>query len=168
MDVFELELLGSFRLTAPDGTRIRVPAERSRVLLAMLATSPRGGRSRRWLQAHLWGSRDWHDPQASMRRELSNLRRIVNTDEHMLLIVDREAIALNLDKVVVDVRDPDLVAATREDFLEGIDFAGEERFEDWLRDERQSINAVREAGGRRLAGKVVRYGASASAIGAGL
>src|SRR3569832_744377 len=121
-----------------------MPAKRSRVLLAMLSTSRNGERSRRWLQARLWGSRDRHNSQASLRRELSNLRRIVNFDDNVLLIIERECITLDLSKVVVDIRDPARVAATREDFLEGIDLAGEEGFEDWLREERQSILAGRE------------------------
>lgn len=149
-DVFELDLLGSFRLTAPNGVRILVPAKRSRVLLAMLATSRTGERSRRWLQARLWGSRERYNSQASLRRELSNLRPIVNSDDGELLIVEREAVTLNLSKVVVDIRDPARVAATREDFLEGIDLAREEGFEDWLREERQSIDAAREGRGRRF------------------
>lgn len=148
MNVFELELLGPFRLTAPDGVRILVTAKRSRVLLAMLATSRMGERSRRWLQSRLWGSRDRPNSQASLRRELSNLRRIVNSNRCVLLIIEREAITLNLEKITVDIRDPARVAATREDFLEGIDIAGEEGFEDWLREERQSIDAAREASGR--------------------
>jgi hypothetical protein len=82
----------------------------------------------------------------------------VNSDTCDLLIVEREAITLDLNNVIVDVRDPDRVAATREDFLEGIDLAGEEEFEDWLRDERQSVEAAREAGGRRLADDVISFG----------
>lgn len=52
---------------------------------------------------------------------------------------------LNLALVAVDIHDPARIGESREDFLEGMDLAGEEGFEDWLRDERQSINAVREA-----------------------
>lgn len=155
--MFELELLGSFRLCAPDGARILIPAKRSRVLLAMLATSRSGERSRRWLQERLWGSRERHNSQASLRRELSNLRRIVNFPNRLLIIVERDSVTLNLEQVIVDIRDPARVAATREDFLEGIDLAGEEGFEDWLREERQSIEAVRESKGHRLAEDKGRY-----------
>lgn len=143
--IFQLELLGSFRLVAPNGTRILISAKRSRVLLAMLATSRSGERTRRWLQERLWGSRERGNSQASLRRELSNLRRQLNTEDRDLLIVARETAALNLSSVAVDVRDPVRILESREDFLEGIDIACEEGFEDWLREERQSISAMRES-----------------------
>lgn len=103
----------------------------------------------------MWGTRDRHNSQASLRRELSNLRRIVNAHSDLLISVERDSVTLNLEHVIVDIRDPARVAATREDFLEGIDIAGEEGFEDWLRDERQSIDAIRESNGRRLTEKPV-------------
>jgi DNA-binding SARP family transcriptional activator len=131
----------------------------------MLATSRMGERSRRWLQERLWGSRERYNSQASLRRELSNLRRIVNSSDGELLIVEREAVTLNLGKVIVDIRDPARVAATREDFLEGIDLAREEGFEDWLRDERQSIDAAREGRGRRFTDQPgFRQGAGADGV----
>src|SRR3546814_16644930 len=43
------------------------------------------------------------------------------------------------------IRDPDQVVQLRGEFLEGIDIAWEESFEDWLREERQAIAAAREA-----------------------
>ena len=111
----------------------------------MLATSRSGERSRRWLQERLWGSRERTNSQASLRRELSNLRPLVNIGDPPLLIVNHEAVALDLKQVVVDIRDPDQVVQLRGEFLEGIDIAWEESFEDWLREERQAIAAAREA-----------------------
>src|SRR3546814_6667440 len=75
----------------------------------MLATSRSGERSRRWLQERLWGSRERTNSQASLRRELSNLRPLVNIGDPPLLIVNHEAVALDLKQVVVDIRDPDKV-----------------------------------------------------------
>ncbi len=164
--VYKLDLLGTFRLTTADGVRVSVRSKRSRVLLAMLASSRSGERSRRWLQERLWGSRERYNSQASIRRELSNLRRIVNCPDCELLIVERETVSLNLSKVIVDIRDPARIAATREDFLEGIDIAGEEGFEDWLRDERQSIDAAREMNGRKPADLASSQGLAANAEGA--
>lgn len=144
---FQLDLIGSFRLSAPDGSRIAVSAKRSRILLAMLATSKSGERSRRWLQERIWGSRERANSQASLRRELSNLRPLINVAGEPLLIVGHDTVALNLNRVVVDVRDPRRVAESRDEFLEGIDIAWEEGFEDWLRDERLAIESAREADG---------------------
>lgn len=142
---FQLELIGSFRLLQPNGSRIPVRSKRSRILLAMLATSRSGERSRRWLQERVWGSRDRVSSQASLRRELSNLRPLVNVGTRPLLSVSHDTVSLDLEQIIVDVRDPARVVASREEFLEGIDLACEEGFEDWLRDERQSIDAARKA-----------------------
>src|SRR3546814_11877900 len=76
---FRLDLIGSFRLVGPDGARILIPSKRSCILLAMLATSRSGERSRRWLQERLWGSRERTNSQASLRRELSNPRPLART-----------------------------------------------------------------------------------------
>ena len=156
--VFRLDLLGSFRLVAPSGVRVLVTSKRSRVLLAMLATSRSGERSRRWLQERLWGSRERSNSQASLRRELSNLRRLVSIADCELLIVERETVAIDLARVAIDVRDPARILESREDFLEGIDIACEEGFEDWLREERQSITASRESGQIVRESNVVSYG----------
>lgn len=113
----------------------------------MLATSRSGERSRRWLQERIWGSRERANSQASLRRELSNLRTLVNSGDRPLLIIGHETVALDLTQVLVDVRDPVRVAESRDEFLEGIDIAWEEGFEDWLREERQAIESAREAAG---------------------
>jgi tetratricopeptide (TPR) repeat protein len=111
----------------------------------MLATARSGERSRQWLQERIWGSRDRAQAQASLRRELSNLRPLLNIAERALLHADHETVALNLEAVEIDLRDPLQLASARGEFLEGIDIAWEEGFEDWLRDERQAIESEREA-----------------------
>ena len=118
----------------------------------MLATSRSGERSRRWLQERIWGSRERANSQASLRRELSNLRSLVNSGGHPLLIIGYETVALDLTQILVDVRDPARVAESRDEFLEGIDIAWEEGFEDWLREERQAIDSAREAAGDLFVG----------------
>lgn len=142
--LFRMDLLGSFRLLGPEGQRIEVAGKRSRILLAMLATSRSGERSRRWLQERLWGSRDRTNSQASLRRELCNLRPLVNIMDQSLLIARHDTVALDLELVEIDVRDRNIVANSRDEFLEGIDIAWEEGFEDWLREERQAVQSIRE------------------------
>lgn len=69
-----LTLLGSFGLFDGEGRRVPVASRRSAALIAMVALSRAGERDRKWLQAQLWGSRGAEQAQASLRRELSNLR----------------------------------------------------------------------------------------------
>ncbi len=110
----------------------------------MLATSRSGERSRRWLQERIWGSRERVNSQASLRRELSNLRPLVNAAGRPLLVIAHETVALDLGRVVIDVRDRQRILESRGEFLEGIDIAWEEGFEDWLREERQAIETARD------------------------
>ena len=142
---YRLELMGTFRLSGPDGARIQIPAKRSRILLAMLATASSGERTRTWLQDRLWGTRDRAQAQASLRRELSNLRSLLSSAGGDLLIAERETVRLDLARIEVDTRSRDDVVRIRSEFLEGVDLAREEGFEDWLRDERQTLSGQREA-----------------------
>jgi TolB-like protein len=144
--MFRLDLIGAFRMTYPSGERVPLTGKRAKALLALLATARNGEHSRAWLQERLWGSRDQTQAQASLRRELSNLRPLINTVPTPLLVADHERVALNLDIVTVDARDPAFLRVSQGDFLEGLDLAGEDTFEDWLREQRQRIDAERSAG----------------------
>ena len=131
---FALRLHGSFRLEGPGGQRLAVSSKRGQALLAMLATSGAGERTRAWLQDRLWGSRAPDQAQASLRREISNLRKAVNPPGHELLQADYNRVWLDLALVQVDSRALD--GEAQGDLLEGLDIAGEDGFEDWLREER--------------------------------
>lgn len=130
-----LSLLGPFRLERRDGGRIDISSKRGQALLAMLATSGAGERTRAWLQDKLWGSREAEQAQASLRRELSNLRQVVNQPGCTILHADHQRIWLDLALVDVDLRRLDYAGAG--EFLEGFDLAQEDGFEEWLRTERQ-------------------------------
>lgn len=105
----------------------------------MLAGAGSAERSRLWLQDRLWGSRAPEQAAASLRRELSNLRQLVNGNGQEWLFSAHGRVWLNLDVVDVDCRMLD--RCPDGEFLEGIDIPGEEMFEDWLRTERQRIEA---------------------------
>lgn len=143
---FALWLQGPFRLESRDGERIDVPSKRGQALLAMLATSGAGERTRAWLQDRLWGSRGNDQAQASLRRELSNLRKAINRPDAGLLQADYNRVWLDFKLVRVDLRALDGAvqdSAAPGDLLEGLDVAGEDGFEDWLREERARITARR-------------------------
>jgi len=82
---FELSLLGPFRLQGRDGERIKIGSKKGQTLLAMLATSGGGERSRGWLQEKLWGSRGPDQGRASLRRELSNLKKLESSRRRLAL-----------------------------------------------------------------------------------
>jgi hypothetical protein len=49
-------------------------------------------------------------------------------------------IRLNLDAVDIDIRTEEAILRSSGEFLEGIDIAGEESFEEWLREMRNNIS----------------------------
>lgn len=132
-----LDLMGPFRLSGGDGRRIEVASKRGQALIATLAVSRGGDRTRSWLQERLWGSRQLPQAQASLRRELSNLRRIVNRPHCTLINADHNRVWIELDRVEVAELSPN----SSGEFLEGLDIQGEEAFEDWLREQRRAIEA---------------------------
>lgn len=85
---YALSLLGPFRLSELGGAPVTISSKKSIALVAMLATSPNGERTRAWLQERLWGSRGDAQARASMRRELSNLRMGLGDACNDLLQVD--------------------------------------------------------------------------------
>jgi TolB-like protein/Tfp pilus assembly protein PilF len=136
---YALEVLGPFRLCAPGGQRIDISSKKGQALVAMLAVASGGERTRSWLQSQLWGSRGPDQAQASLRSELSSLRSVINVRDQTLIQADHSRIWLDLERVQIDARKID--ADARGSFLEGLDIAGEEEFEEWLREERARIAA---------------------------
>src|ERR1700759_165843 len=145
---FTLNLLGPFRLSAPDNRRVEIASKKGVALIAMLATAKDAERTRSWLQEKLWGSREPLQAQASLRRELSNLRRSLNTPERTLLICERDRVQLDLRNILVDVRQPEMFETapdlTEGEFLEGLDIMGGGDFEDWLREQRALLQERRQ------------------------
>jgi len=140
---FRLNLLGPFQLLDAKGERVPITSKRAMALVAMLAMSPNGERSRGWLQDKLWGAREDTQAAGSLRRELSELRRLLNADEAPLLLTERDRVRLDLSRLCVDAHTPASgvgpTAHAAEDFLEGLDLPGEAGFEDWRRERRLAL-----------------------------
>ena len=152
---YVLELLGPFRLRAPDGRRVEIPSKKGQALIAMLALAGGGERTRSWLQDKLWGSRQAAQAQASLRNELSSLRNAFSSNDEVLLGADHARVWINLALVNVDARRVDEAAGAVGDFLEGLDIAGEEGFEDWLREERARLRDMAEIRAERAIEKPI-------------
>ncbi|MDP3158773.1 MAG: tetratricopeptide repeat protein [Reyranella sp.] len=133
---FALNLMGSFRLLGPGGERIDIASRKGMAMVAMLALAEGGERTRGWLQEKLWGQRDRPQAQGSLRRELTHLRDHLNVGPKPLLICERQRVMLDLSLIDVDALMPRTGGVSTGDFLEGFDLAGEEGFEDWLREQR--------------------------------
>ena len=138
MSVLELRLLGPVRVFSDLSGDVTPTGRRAQALLAMVALSEHGERTRSWIQSKLWSDRPQEQGSASLRQELSRLRRLLGT-QHVVTEADRVA----LRNVRVDVLEivnagsgaHGFVAAEVPDLLEGLEIR-DEAFEDWLRLER--------------------------------
>ncbi len=151
---YRLDLLGPFRLASPEGERIDIASRRGQALVAMLALAQGGERTRSWLQDRLWGSRQQQQAQASLRRELSTLRALLNGNGEPLIDANSNRVAIDLERIDVDILDLEKSG----ELLEGFDLQGEEAFEEWLRETRGTMsgrNARDAAGQLRLPQAVV-------------
>jgi TolB-like protein len=135
-----LRLLGPLSLEAPDGTDVTPKGKRAKALIALLALAPNGVRSRRWLQDKLWSDRPQEQGSASLRQEVSALRRLFREAGVDILSIDREVLRLDLAAVARDIDDPS-APTWGQDLLEGLDIRDSE-FEDWLRTERMRFDAA--------------------------
>lgn len=132
---FRLHLFGPFRLIAPSGNIAVIKSKKGRALLALLALSPSGERTRGWLQHMLWSRCERNEAQSSLRRELSNLRASLADLDFSIIDVDSTCVRLRLDRCLIE---PQAQCAEfgPSDLLEGLDISGEEPFEEWLRERR--------------------------------
>lgn len=132
-----IELYGPFRLLIGED-EVWISSRKARAMLALLAMSPYGARTRAWLTDRLWGSRAEEQGRASLRRELSTLRALHPVLAE-LVSVRGDRVVLDLKQCLVDAHAPAPAGLGPSSFLEGFDLPGEESFEDWLREVRQHL-----------------------------
>jgi len=86
-----------------------------------------------------------------LRRELHGLRKLTAGSPLPLVEATSRTVRLNLNVVDVDIRSEEALLRSSGEFLEGIDIAGEESFEEWLREMRNNLADL--SGPMPLAGK---------------
>lgn len=139
---FKVNLIGPFGFFNSHGRRIEITSKRGVALIALLAMSPEGVRTRVWLQTMLWESRGFVQAQASLRREISTLATLfAQNDASDLLSREHGRIAINHGLLDIDALSLAAGLSTRTsridgEFLEGIDLPDCEGFEEWLREQR--------------------------------
>lgn len=137
--VCRVHLLGPLQVTDAAGRDYTPLGPKVRALLALLALSPRGSRSRVWLRDKLWSDRREEQGGACLRQALSELRKALGRMAEEILVADKNTISLSLERVWIDVRDGEKAGMLEDgsDLLEGLD-VGDPEFEDWLTLERQA------------------------------
>ncbi len=128
-DRLRISLNGPFAALRPDGTEVTGLSRRAQALLAYLASQPRMRAERGFLADLLWSDRGEDQARASLRQELSVLRRALPGGT---LAADRQCVSLDPAGVAVTGADGG------PDFLQGFDLPSE-GVEDWLRHQRQAI-----------------------------
>lgn len=149
----KLFLLGAFSLIGPDDRDYTPKSKKGRALLALLALSPRGTRTRIWLRDKLWSLSDEDHASGSLRQTIRELKRSISKMPVSILTVEHDSLNLQLDNVWIDFRAAKAGEILPEGFdpnvelLEGFDIADEE-FEEWLMLERAAWANLREALGK--------------------
>lgn len=141
--MLRLHVLGPFQLCDSANRPIQVRSRKAQALLALLAISPRGERTRVWLRDKLWSLSDERKSSTNLRQILFELRRDIGPLADRALDFGPQTISFRpgrvwIDRLAVD-EDPSLFAALglndMTELLEGMDI-GDPEFEDWLSLER--------------------------------
>lgn len=138
-DSLSVKSWGPLTLHDSLGKRVFIPSKRGQALFALLACAKNHERSRNWLQSMLWSERASNQAQASLRWELSNLRAVLNTGDHVIINANKSMVWLNPEHISFAPLD------LSETFLEGLDIPGEEPWEDWLRKKRAEPRDSKDA-----------------------
>lgn len=123
--MLKIDLNGPLDIRLADGRAITPLPRRGQALLAYLAMQPRMAASRAAAMTLLWGDRAEDQARASLRQELSVLRRAL---PESVLIADRQNIALENAEVIFP---------SDHELLAGFDLPSS-AFEEWLRQARSS------------------------------
>ncbi|MCA0995091.1 AAA family ATPase [Alloyangia pacifica] len=146
-----LRLLGGYELQLADGTPLRLTSRKSFALLAILAQRADRAVPREEIATLLWGDRGEEQARASLRQELSVLRRALSRYGLECIEASKEAVLLDSRRIEIDTQTaealiakatPEAAAALAEvyqgDFLSGLDIRSE-AFEDWRRLYREQL-----------------------------
>lgn len=148
--MLRLTIFGRFRAVDAIGNEIAIKSRKARALLAYLANPPGKARSREAVMALLWSDRGDEQARSSLRQALSGLRKELGESAITALRITDEWLELDPNLVVVEPALPGEV------LLEGLHLS-DPAFEEWLRDERQRLDAGATGEGpaatRRPAGK---------------
>jgi tetratricopeptide (TPR) repeat protein len=137
---FRMYMLGPFSLVDGKGKSVAPRSQKAQAILAMLALSARGSRSRVWLRDKLWSDRSEDQAAASLRQALLDIHKALGSHRG-LIIADKNTVWLDVDRVALDtdevLRTERAADKITDELLEGIDIRDPE-FEDWLTVERQN------------------------------
>src|SRR5262245_33303446 len=154
MAVLAIRLLGGFDARLGEGPPLAFPTKKARALLAYLAVDPGRTHSRDEIAELLWGARGDEQARGSVRRTLSDLRKLLPDAPAEWLVSDGDALKLSADNLDVDVASFERLAGDgtpaaleqAADLYKGQFLAGfsldEQSFEEWLRLQRERFQGL--------------------------
>ena len=126
----ELHLFGGFYCRWSDGEPVDLRGMKHRALIAILATAANGTHTRNWIQETLWMLSGEELGRASLRRALSDIRKLFGADFDLLFSTSNADVTLHLDHI-------DLTGDPSDGpFLDGISIP-EPGFRTWLEQKRR-------------------------------
>ena len=176
MTLTTIRLLGGFEARVGDAPPATFPTKKARALLAYLALHPGMAHSRDEIADLLWGDRGDEQARGSLRRTLSDLRKVLPLSETGWLVSDGDAVMLDAEGIRVDVADFERLAAEGStaameqaaalysgELLAGFGL-NEQSFEAWLRAERERLRTLALKTLGKLLGKYDANNASEDGI----
>jgi DNA-binding SARP family transcriptional activator len=177
MDRLELSLLGGFRARLESRTSVAIPTKKGQALLAYLACSPAESHPRDSLAAMFWGDLPHCHTRHSLRQTLLMLRMALASRAPSVLCGDSTCVSLDRAGITVDVVEFRRLAKMgtvraleraaelyQGDFLAGVS-DGTPAFEEWLRGEREQLQALAVRSFSKLADLQRASGLTEKAIG---
>jgi TolB-like protein len=138
MQKLGLRLYGPFSAIWADGQSLEISSSKQRALLALLATAPDGIRTRSWIQDMLWSLSGPDLGRASLRRALSNFRKIFRERFDYVFSVSNMDIRLRPNAVSI------IGSPADGKFLEGI-VVQEPGFLTWVNEKRENYTSAAES-----------------------
>ena len=161
MKTLALKLLGGFR-SELDEQQLSLPTRKAEALLAFVAMHPREMFSRDRLASLLWGDLPQEQSRQSLRQAIFALRKAIDPDRNGILLIEGDEVGLDPFTIDVDAitfeklldegtteMTQQALALYRGELLDGFDI-GEEKFEEWLRSQRERLKELAIVGYTRV------------------
>lgn len=131
----KIRLYGAFKCSNESGRQYNIPGYKLRALIGLLATAADGTHTRAWLQELLWGRSELKNRRESLRRALSDLKKIFQEDFDIYFSISNVDICLKSELYQIIGSQADGV------FLEGIVLSGQGGFTEWLTHKRDNLDS---------------------------
>jgi len=133
--LLEINLFGACVVRPIRQPLSEITGVKHRAMFALLVTAPMGKRTRTFLQDMLWSESCFDSGRQSLRRALSDVKKVLGPLYSDLISTNNSEVSLDLSRVTL------IDARGQGEFLEGMDIR-EDRFNEWLQGIRANPDAI--------------------------